>query len=74
MEVIDIQNIGLASYNPKVKVSSEMLENNHFIPSEYLKTKKYVEEVNNWSENNKMVLNPKKTKKHDFQFQFQFTG
>ena len=75
MEVIDIKNIGLASHNSKVKVSSEILENSQFIPSENLKTQKYVEEVNDWTEENKMVLNPKKTKNMIFNFSndHQFT-
>ena len=52
-----------------------MLENSLFIPSENLKTQKYVEEVNNWTEENKMVLNPKKTKNMIFNFSndHQFT-
>ena len=52
LEVIDLKNIGLASHNSKVKVSSEILENSQFIPSENLKTQKYVEEVNDWTEEN----------------------
>ena len=68
IEVINLLNVGLASHNQKVQVSSEVPVNNQFIPSEFLNTQKYVEDINSWTEMNKMVLNPKKTKNMIFNF------
>ena len=45
-----------------------MLENSQYIPSEHLKTKNYVEDINDWTEKHKMILNPKKTKNMIFNF------
>ena len=36
LEVVDLQNVGLASHNIKVQVSSEIPEHNQFIPNEHL--------------------------------------
>ena len=52
IEVINLKNVGLASHNSKVKVSSEIPDHNQFILSDHLKTQKYVEDINNWTENN----------------------
>ena len=60
--------VRLASHNQKVQVSTEVPVNSQFIPSEFLKTQKYVEDINCWTEMNKMVLNPKKTKNIIFNF------
>ena len=68
IEVISLLNVGLASHNSKIHVSSQIPENGQFIPSEHLKTQKYVEDINNWTEENKMILNPKKTKNIIFNF------
>ena len=46
----------------KMKISSEITVLNQFIPSDSLKTQKYVEDINDWTEKDKMLLNPKKTK------------
>ena len=66
--MINLLNVGLASHNQKVQVSTEVPVNSQFIPSEFLKTQKYVEDINCWTEMNKMVLNPKKTKNIIFNF------
>jgi len=70
-EIINLLDVGLATHNSKVKVSSEIPVHSQFIPSDNLKTQKYVETINDWTEKNKMVLNPKKTK--NFSKNHQFT-
>ena len=76
VEVVDLMNVGLASHNSKVQVSSELPEHNQFIPNDHLKTQKYVEAINSWTERNKMVLNPRKSKNMIFNFthDYQFTS
>ena len=61
-EVINLVNIGLASFNVKTQVPSNLPSHNQFIPSEHLKTKKYLENIKDWATDNQMKLNSKKTK------------
>ena len=68
LEVILLTNIGLASHNPKLNVPSNIPSHNQFIPSEFLKTQKYLKDINEWTESKKMELNQKKTKSLIFNF------
>ena len=76
LEVIYLLNIGMASMNPKLAVSSSLPDHNQFIPSEHLQTQTYLKEIENWTSNNLMKLNPKKTKNMIFNFSInnQFTS
>ena len=69
LEVINLANVGLASVNIKSQVPSNIPVHNQFIPCENLKTQKYLEDINNWTEENKMMINQKKT----LNIQFNFT-
>lgn len=75
LEIISLLNVGLASHNPKVNVPNDININNQMIPPEHLKTQKYVNDIDEWTKKNKMMLNPKKTKNIIFNFskQYQFT-
>ena len=68
LEIILLANVGLASHNTKSNIPTNIAEHNQFIPREHLKTQKYVEDINNWTELNKMKLNEKKT--HNIIFNF----
>ena len=68
LEIILLANVGLASHNTKSNIPTKIAEHNQFIPREHLKTQKYVEDINNWTELNKMKLNEKKT--HNIIFNF----
>ena len=61
-EVINLVNIGMATFNVKTHVPSNIPSHNQFIPQEHLKTQKYLEEIKNWATDNQMKLNSKKTK------------
>ena len=67
--------MGLASHNVKSNIPTNIATHNQFIPSEHLKTQKYVEEINSWTEINKMQINEKKSKNLVFNFTkvFQFS-
>ena len=67
--------IGLASINPKTTVPSDIPAHNQFIPSEHLKSQEYLDKIKTWTDNQKMVLNEKKTKVMIFNFtdNYQFT-
>ena len=59
LELINLLSIGLSSYNLKKHIASDMLENGYFIPSENLKTQSYLNQLSEWTRENKMKLNTK---------------
>ena len=61
-EVINLVNIGMATFNVKTQVPSNLPSHNQFIPQEHLKTQKYLEDIKKWATDNQMKLNSKKTK------------
>ena len=62
LEKINLLIIGLTSFNAKLNVPSDVLDNNLVIPSENLKSQHYLNEIKKWTENQKMILNQKKPK------------
>ena len=68
LEFIQLVDVGLASYNLKAQVPSNIPQHNQLIRSEHLKTTKYIKEINEWTEKNLMKLNEKKTKQIIFNF------
>ena len=61
-EVINLIDIGLATYNVKTHVPSNLPSHNQMIPNEHLKTQKYLEDINNNNNDHMMKVNSKKTK------------
>ena len=76
LEIIHLANVGLASHNFKRNIPTNIAAHSQFIPNEHLRTQKYVEDINKWTEENKMELNEKKTSNMLFNFtkDFQFTA
>ena len=68
LEIVYLLNIGMASQNMKLNVSSKIPIHNQFIPRDNLRTQEYVRSIETWTEQNKMILNPKKTKNQIFNF------
>ena len=68
LEVIQLLDVGLASYNLKAQVPSNIPTHDQLIRSEHLKTTKYLGDINNWTEKNLMKLNERKTKQIVFNF------
>ena len=54
--------IGISSYNHRSHVASDIGEQNKFIPTNHLKTQKYLEKNNEWTVINQMKLNKEKSK------------
>ena len=75
LEVIQLLNIGLASYNVKNHIPSNVESHNQIIPSTHLKSQKYLNLINDWTKKKQMKLNEKKTTNMIFNFtrKFQFT-
>ena len=68
LEIVNHTNIGLASYNFKRKIPSNIPMHSQIILSEHLKTQQYLDEINKWTKSKKMKLNQKKTKCMLFNF------
>ena len=62
LEFISLVDVGLASFNLRAQIPSNIPSHNQLIRSEHLKTSKYVNDINEWTERNLMKLNEKKTK------------
>ena len=58
----------MASYNIHAHVPSDIPTHNQIIPCENLKSQVYLEKINEWTAENKMKLNEKKTKSIIFNF------
>ena len=76
LEKINLLIIGLASFNSRVSVPSDIPAHNQFIPAEHLKSQDYLNDIKNWTDNQKMVLNDKKTKVMIFNYtdNYKFTA
>ena len=75
LEKVNLLTIGLASINCRTSVPSNIPTSNQFIPSENLKMQRYLDTIRNWTHNQKMMLNKKKTKAMIFNYSkdHQFT-
>ena len=75
LECIKLLSVGLSSYNYHNHVPSDVPSEGYFIDSRNLKTQQYINEINDWTKNQKMVLNSKKTKAMIINFinKYQFT-
>ena len=75
LEIIDLNNVGLACLNMKSHVASDIPVHNQIIPPDYLKTSQYLHQIDEWTRRNKMELNCSKTKVMIFNFtrNYQFT-
>ena len=68
LEVINLLNIGLSSYRVKDTVPSHIPAHNQFIDSNNLKSQEYLNKISEWTDQNLMALNVKKTKSMVFNF------
>ena len=74
LEIIDLLTVGITSYNIKSHVPSDIPIHNQYIPAGNLKSQYYLDEINNWTTNQNMMINEKKTKNLIFNFtdKYQF--
>ena len=68
LEVINLLNIGLSSYRVKDTVPFHIPAHNQFIDSNNLKSQEYLNKISEWTDQNLMALNVKKTKSMVFNF------
>ena len=62
LEVINLIAAGLAAYNFKNHVASDVGTNQLFLPGENLSSQTYMDNVSEWTQLNKMKLNERKSK------------
>ena len=74
LEKINLLIVGLTSFNTKQSVPSDIPESNQYIPINNLEPQKYLLKIKEWTDNQKMILNEKKTKLIIFNFteKYQF--
>ena len=75
LEIINLLSVGLSSYNVRNHVPSDVPENGYYIDNTNLKSQNYLDQINTWTNNQKMLINSKKTKAMvvNFTNKFQFT-
>ena len=75
LEKVYLLLVGLASINCKSSVPSDIPIHNQLIPSENLQSQEYLQKIKQWTDDQKMILNQKKTKVMIFNFteKYKFT-
>ena len=74
LEIVNLLTVGITSYNIKQHIPSDVSVHNQFIPPENLKSQNWLNQINNWTNNQKMLINENKTKNMFFNFtkKYQF--
>ena len=62
LELINLITVGLSTYNIKEQVPSDIGVDQQYLPSENILTQSHVNTLAQWTKENKMMLNGKKTK------------
>ena len=75
LEIVNLLTVGITSYNIKQQIPSDIPSHNQFIPPELLQSQVWLDKIDEWTENQKMMINGKKTKPMIFNVteKFQFT-
>merc|ERR1711949_148298 len=75
LELINLVSIGIEDYKVMEHVPNNIPVHNQIIKGDKLKSQEYIQEISDWTDRNKMVLNVKKTKNMivNFTNNYQFT-
>jgi hypothetical protein len=75
LEIINLLTVGMSSFHMKSQVPNDIPIHGQYIDSSNLKSQDYLNKINKWTEDHKMVINQKKTKAMVFNFtdNHQFT-
>ena len=75
LEVVNLLTVGISCFNIKNQVPNDIPTHGQFIPSENLKSQVYLNKINEWTKNQQMLINVKKTKSMIFNFtdDYEFT-
>ena len=72
LEIVNPLSIGLSSHNFHLHVASDIPTSGFYIDPANMKTKEYLEKISDWTEENKIRLNIKKSKAMVFNFTYDF--
>ena len=74
LEIINLINIGMTSFNAKLQVPNDIDTDKKYIPNRNLLTQTHLDKISDWTKNQKMMLNKKKTNYMIFNFteKYQF--
>ena len=61
IEVINLINIGMSSFNVKHQVPSDLPTHGQYINAENLKTQSYLKNINQWTEDQKIIISQSRT-------------
>ena len=75
LEIVNLLTIGLSSYNIKKHVPSDIATHGQFIACEDLKSQDWLNQINNWTNRQQMIINQNKTKLMIFNYteKYQFS-
>ena len=75
LEVVNLLTVGISSFNIRAQVPTDIPEHNQFIPPHNLQSQDWLDQIDNWTQNQKMLINVKKTKTMIFNYtdNYQFT-
>ena len=62
LEIINLISVGISSYNCKLQIPSDIGTENKFIPPENISTQKHLNQINDWTNEKKMMVNSDKSK------------
>ena len=76
LEIVNLLTIGMTCFNVRGQVPSDILEGNQYIPASNLKSQNYLDEISQWTKDQKMMINKKKCKTMFFNFtkNYQFSS
>ena len=74
LEVVNLLTIGLTSFILKFKVPNDIPIHNQYLPPEQLKSQETLNEINDWTVRNKMLINQKKSETNIFKSTVQITS
>ena len=72
LEIINLITVGISSYNFKQHVASDIGVGQLYIPPENIKSQEYLDNIEAWTQKNKMKLNENKTKVMMFNYSHNY--
>ena len=64
LEIVNLLTVGITSFNLKQQVPTDIPLHNQFIPAENLQSQEWLNQINDWTENQQMLINEKKNKNY----------
>ena len=71
-KIVNLVNIGILSHNTKHQVLNDLPTHGQIVDGSHLKSEEYLDKINMWSKNQKMIVKTKKNMIVNFTDRFQF--